>query len=325
MTRARFLCLCALALLWPPGVVHAQKSKPVIGVLSVTTRSQTTLTAFLQGLAEAGFVEGKNVAIEYRFADGQHDLLPPLAADLVARRVDLIAALAGSTSARAAQRATADIPIVFVMGDADPVQAGIVDSLSRPGGNITGSVLMGGALGVKRVQLIHELVRSAKLLAILENPKNQVSQREVKDIEAAVRSSGLRPLVVQASDTDQINSAFETMLRERADGLIVAADAFFTLERFKIISLAARQSLPAVYQWRRFADSGGLMSYGASIAEANRQAGTYAGRILKNERPANLPVVLPTKFELVINLRTAKALGLEVPLHIQQIADEIIE
>jgi putative ABC transport system substrate-binding protein len=325
MRRREFLGLVGGVAVWPPCVAHAQKSKPVIGFLSVTTRAETTLSAFRQGLAEAGFVEGKNIVIDYRFANGRHNLLPPLAADLVARRVDLIAAMAGSTSARAAQAATTKIPIVFVMGDADPVQAGIVRSLNRPEGNITGAVLMGGALGVKRVQLIRELMRNAKALAILENPRNQVSQREVKDVEAAVKSSGLRPVVVQASEVDQFDAAFETAVREHADGLIVAADVFFTQERFKIIALAARHSLPAVYQWRRFADAGGLMSYSASIAEANRQAGIYAGRILKGEKPANLPVVLPTKFELVINLRTAKALKLDVPLHIQQLADDVIE
>jgi putative ABC transport system substrate-binding protein len=325
MRRREFLGLVGSVAVWPPCVAKAQKSKPVIGFLSVTTRAEITLSAFRQGLAEAGFVEGKNVVIEYRFANGRHDLLPPLAADLVARRVDVIAAMAGSTSARAAQAATSTIPIVFTMGDADPVQAGIVRSLSRPAGNITGAVLMGGALGVKRVQLIRELIRNAKALAILENPKNLVSRGEVKDVETAVKSSGLRPVVIQASQVDQFDAAFETAVREHADGLIVAADVFFTQERFKIIALAARHSLPAVYQWRRFADAGGLMSYGASIAEANRQTGIYAGRILKGEKPANLPIVLPTKFELVINLRTAKALKLDVPLHIQQIADEVIE
>ena len=302
-----------------------QPAIPVIGYMSVAPRADHYDVEFHRGLGEAGFVEGRNVAIEYRWAEGQHDRLPALAADLVSRRVNLIAAMGGSTAPKAAKAATSTIPIVFSIGDADPVQAGLVLSLARPGGNVTGASLMGGTLGVKRVGLLRELVPVATAFAVLANPNNPNSRPDVSEVETAVRTAGLRPVILQASEAAEFDAAFAKLLEERANALVVTADPFFTLHRRELIAMAARFAVPAIYQWRLFAADGGLMTYGASLAESIRRAGIYAGRILKGANPADLPVLQPTKFDLVINLKTAQALGLIVPPGVLAIADEVIE
>jgi putative ABC transport system substrate-binding protein len=325
MRRREFLSLLAGATSWPLAARAQQPAMPVIGYMSVAPRADHYDGEFRHGLGEAGFVVERNVAIEYRRAEGQHDRLPAFAADLVSRRVNLIAAMGGSTAPQAAKAATSTIPIVFSIGDADPVQAGLVISLARPGGNVTGASLMGGALGVKRVGLLRELLPGATAFAVLANPNNPNSNSDVSEVEAAVRAAGVRPVILQASASAELDAAFAKLLQERASALVVTADPFFTLHRRNLIAMAARFSVPAIYQWRLFAVDGGLMSYGASLTESIRRAGIYAGRILKGANPADLPVVQPTTFHLVINLKTAKALGLTVPPSVLAIADEVIE
>ncbi len=298
---------------------------PVIGFLSVSSREYEGDVAFRQGLAEEGFIENRNVQIEYRWANGRHDLLPGMAAELVSRRVNLIAASGASSAPLAAKAATSTIPIVFSIGDTDPVQAGIVSSLSRPGANITGVSMMGGVVGVKRVGLLRDLVPNAAAFAILANPKNSNSEPDVREVEAAVRSGGLQPIVIEASDAGQFEAGFASIAEQHANALVVTADPLFTVHRRELVALAARYRIPAIYQWRFFPAVGGLMSYGSSTTDSNRQAGIYAGRILKGAKPADLPVQQLTKFEFVINLATAKALGLTFPPGLLAIADEVIE
>jgi putative ABC transport system substrate-binding protein len=282
------------------------------------------VSAFHQGLSEAGFVEGRNVAIEYRWAGGQSEQLPALAADLVRRHVAVIFAGGGVVSALAAKAATTKIPIVFANGS-DPVKFGLVASLNRPGGNITGVSFLSNSLEQKRLGLLHELIPTASVIAVLANPNNPDSAAQLKDIQAAAGTLGPQLFVVTASTASDIDTAFASLVASRAHALLVNTDAVLTSLRQQIIALAARYSVPASYEFRESVTIGGLMSYGASISDAWRRAGGYVGRILKGEKPTDLPVMQSTKFDLVINLKTAKTLGLTVPLTLQAAADEVIE
>ena len=309
MRRRNFIILLGGAAAWPLAAGGQQSRPPVIGYLGGTAPDGTELliTAFRAGLKEAGFVEGQDVAIEFRWAEGHYDRLPPLAAELVSRGVEVILA-ASLPSALAAKQVTTTIPIVFVMG-ADPVKLGVVASLNRPGGNITGIYQYFGALGGKRLELIRDLVPSLSILAILSNPKNPNAQDHLDEIQSAARAIGQRIDVLRASTESEINAAFAEVAQRKDSALFVADDPFFGVRRDQIVALAARHKVPASYYAREFALAGGLMSYGSSSGENNRQAGIYVGRILKGARPSELPILQPTKFELIINLKTAKTLG----------------
>jgi putative ABC transport system substrate-binding protein len=300
---------------------------PVIGYLSVgspeTDNIPGRLVAFRRGLSEAGYVEGQNVAIEYRWAEGEYDRLPALAADLVHRPVSLIVAQ-NAPAAFAAKAATSTIPIVFDSG-IDPVQSGLVASLSRPGGNITGVALLTVELMGKRLELLHELLPKAAVVTLLVNPGNPVTDAESKSLQEAAGSLGLRTHELRAGSPSEIEAAFETLAGLRADALVVSVDTLFTSQREQIVALAARHAVPAIYGWRLFPAAGGLISYGSDIADSYRQLGVYTAKILKGAKPADLPVQHVVKLDLVINLRTAKALGLTIPPLILARADEVIE
>jgi putative tryptophan/tyrosine transport system substrate-binding protein len=302
-----------------------QPGMPVVGFLHYGSPETYAhiISAFRQGLRDSGFVEGQNVAIAYRWANGQYDRLPALAADLVQHQVVAIAA-AGFVGAQAAKAATATIPVIFASG-VDPVASGVVASLSRPGGNVTGVSLISLELAAKRLELLRELMPQARVIALLINPDNPSTGTELTDAEAAARTLGLQIRKVTASNERDLDAAFATMQAPRVDALIVSQDGYFIHRRDQIIALAARHAVPAVYSWREYPAAGGLMSYAPSLAEGYRQVGIYIGKTLKGAKPADLPVEQPTKFELVINLKTAKALGLEVPWFVQQRADEVIE
>jgi putative ABC transport system substrate-binding protein len=326
MKRRRFLTLvgCAAA---TPLVARAQPSAiPVVGFLSSRAPDEAAAhtAAFRHGLSEAGFVEGKNVSIIFRWAEGRYEQLPALARDLVDLRVSAILAGGGEPSARAAKSATTSIPVVFVIGD-DAVKVGLTASYNRPGGNLTGLSFLTGELGGKRLDLICELVPGSSLVALLLNPNVQNSEPQRQEVQAAAQARGRRLLVLYAKTESDIEAKFETLKQEQAGALIVQNDPFFDSQRERIISLAARYALPAIYHIREFPAAGGLMSYGTSLADVYRQAGNYTGRILKGEKPGDLPVIQPTKFELVINLKTAKALGLTVSPSLLARADETIE
>jgi putative ABC transport system substrate-binding protein len=282
------------------------------------------VAAFREGLKEAGYIEGKNVAIEFRWGLGQYDRLPALANDLVTRRVDVIVTSGGDTSALAAKAATTTIPIVFVSGG-DPVQAGLVGSLNRPGGNITGVTSLLTVLGGKQLELLRELVPKASVIGLLINPNEPTSESQVGDVQAAAREIGVQLIVLRASTERDIDAAFATLVQQRVGALILAISPLFLTQADKLVALAARHTVPVMYFRREFAAAGGLVSYGSGTAEYYRQIGVYAGRILKGEKPGDLPVVRSTKFELVINLKTAKALGIHVPTSMQLLADEVIE
>jgi putative ABC transport system substrate-binding protein len=304
-----------------------QKAMPVIGVLNTGSPGPSVapfIAAFLQGLSEAGYVDGQNVAIEYRFAEGHYDRLPALAADLVDRKVDLILA-SSPPAAFAAKGATSTIPIVFRHGG-DPVKDGLVTNLARPGGNLTGVSQLGDeGLTAKRLELLSELVPRAGLIALLVNPKNSTAERVTQEVQQAARAKGLQLHVLKASNEIEIDAAFTSLIELHADALIVGADPSLTNRREQLVALASRHAVPSIYAWREFAASGGLISYGASLTSALRLVGTYAGKVLKGAKPADMPVQQATKFELVINLTTAKALGLTVPQSLLQRADEVIE
>jgi ABC-type uncharacterized transport system substrate-binding protein len=331
MTRSEFIALVGgSGLLLATKVRRAraqQPAMPVIGFLNASSPEAFAdrLRAFRHGLKEAGFVEGENVAIEYRWAEGQYDRLPALAAELVRRQVAVIAATGGATSALAAKAATTTIPIVFAVAD-DPVRLGLVANLARPGGNATGINFFVGELVAKRLELLRELVPAVTRVAVLVNPANAPNTEiTLRDVEAAARAMGLQIQVLNASTTREIDSAFASFMRERPDALFVGNDAFFTSRRVQFVTLAARDRIPAAYSNRDYVEAGGLMTYGTKIADAYRQVGAYAGRILKGAKPLDLPVLQSTKFELVINAQTARLLGLTVPDKLLVAADEVIE
>jgi putative tryptophan/tyrosine transport system substrate-binding protein len=314
------------SMFWPLAA-HAQSSVPAIGMLASESAQHWAdrLKAFRQGLGEAGYVEGRSVAIEYRWAEGHNDRLPGLAAELVRHRVNLIAVLGSTPSVLAAKAATNTIPIVFRIAS-NPVDIGLVPSLSRPGGNITGVTTMGAEVGAKQLELLHELVPAATTIALMVNPTNPVlMQTQVNDLQRAARTLGLDLHVLRASAPAEFDGVFAEAARLKAGALVIGVDAFFNSRSEQLGELALRHSLPTVSPYREFAVAGGLMSYGGGINDASRLAGLYAGRILKGEKPEDLPVQQAIKLELILNLKTAKALGLTVPLTLQATADEVIE
>jgi putative ABC transport system substrate-binding protein len=325
MRRRDLLAGLAATAAWPHALRAQQKAMPVIGYLSNLSRDTSApfVAAFHQGLGETGYVDGSNVTIEYRWAEGRYDRLPALAADLVARKVDVIVA-SGNPSARAAKNATSTIPIVFTSGD-DPVQDGLVASLARPGGNLTGVSYLFVELHPKRLELLSELVPQAGVIALLVNPNFSGAERTMRDVQEAARAKGVPLHILKAGSQTEIDAAFASLVQLHAGALIVGSDPFFTSRPEQLVALASRHAVPAIYFAREFAEAGGLISYGASIPAASRQVGIFAGKVLKGARPAELPVQQPTKFELVINLKTAKALGLTVPHSLLQRADEVIE
>ena len=327
MRRREFFTLTgSAAVAWSIAARAQQTPKSVIGYLS--TRGPETdrpfLAAFHQGLNHGGYVDGKNLAIQFRWGEGQYDRLPELAADLVGRQVALIAATGGAATGLAAKAATATIPIVFVSGG-DPVKVGLVESLNRPGGNITGVTSFGVMLGAKRLELLRQLLPDVAVFALLVNPTNPSADFELRDVQAAAQAFGLQMRVQNASTERDLDTAFTTFVQQRVGALLVAVDGFFNGQRHQLTALAARHAIPALYELREVALAGGLISYGPSFTELYRQAGTYAARVLKGEKPSDLPVLQPTKVELVVNLKTAKALGLAIPPSLLARADEVIE
>ncbi len=325
MRRREFITLLGgAAAAWP---LAARAQQPVIGFLN--SGSPETFAhlahAFREGLKETGFVEGTNLIIEYQWSEGKFDLLPALAADLVSRRVAAIVATGGEPSALAAKQATQTIPIIFLIGD-DPIEFGLVQSFNRPGGNVTGGTLFSYATVVKRLELLHELIPNAAAIALLLNPRSPtIAENETRAVKSAALSLGRTIQILNASIEPEIEAVFATIAQQGIGGLLVSGDALFTSRRKQIVALAARHAIPAIYGWREYIAAGGLAAYGVSLADSYRQTGIYTGKILKGAKPAELPIIRPTKFELVINLKTAKALGLTVPLTLQAAADEVIE
>jgi putative tryptophan/tyrosine transport system substrate-binding protein len=300
-----------------------QKAMPVVGYLINTSAGPfaSSLAAFHQGLTETGYVEGQNVAIEYRSAEGRYDRLPALVAELVDRKVDVIVTV--GPGVQAAKTATSTIPIVFISGD--PVGSGLVASLARPGGNLTGVSILTVEMMPKRLELLSELVPQASMIALLVNPNNPTTEGVIRDVQDAARAKGVQLRVLKASTEGEIDRAFATLVQLRASALVVGPDPFFNSQREQLVALAARHAVPAIYPWRELAEVGGLITYGPGLTAASRQAGIYVGKILNGAKPADLPVQQPTTFELVVNLNTAKALGLTVPPSILARADEVIE
>jgi putative ABC transport system substrate-binding protein len=320
MTRRTFITLIGGAAAWPLAARAQQPALPVAGVLNSV--GDKFVTAFRKGLNEEGQIEGRNMAIELRSTE-QYSEVPSLAAELVQRRVAVVAALGGPAAA-AAKAATATIPIVFSVGG-DPVELGLVPNINRPGGNVTGVTFFAKQLLQKQVGILHDLVPKASLLGVLINPNNWRHQADADEVQAAARTLGLDVHVATAGSERDLDAAFAGLVQRNVRALVIAGDAFFFRASARLVALTERHSVAAMFGTREFVDDGGLMSYAASLADANRQAGIYVGRILKGEKPGDLPVMQPSKFELVINLKAAKALGLEVPLHLQQLADEVIE
>jgi putative ABC transport system substrate-binding protein len=330
MRRRNFIALLGSAAAWPLAARAQQSATPVIGFLHGGSLAAFApfLDGFHRGLKEPGYTEGKNVVIEYRWAENQYDRLPEMAADLVRRQVTVI--FAGG-SVRAAKAATATIPIVFTTGE-DPVKAGLVASLNRPGGNVTGITLFYVELGAKRLELLRELVPEAELVGLLTNPKspqgvgsNTEAEEQERDARAAASIMGRHLVVAHASSESQIDEAFSTVVQQRAGALIVASDIFLSTRRNQLIALASRHAIPTIYPWRDAVTAGGLIGYGIDLTDSYRQAGSYIGQILQGAKPGELPVLQPTKFLLAINLKTARSLGLTVPLIMQMTADEVIE
>jgi putative tryptophan/tyrosine transport system substrate-binding protein len=326
LKRRDFITLLGGAAVWPIAARGQQPAMPVVGFLDLRSPDEIAdrLRGFRQGLKESGYVEGENVAIAYRFAEYQNDRLPELAADLVRRRVAVIAA-AGPPPSFAAMAATTTIPIVFVVGD-DAVRLGLVASLSRPGGNMTGVNILAAELTAKRLALLRELLPLTSRIAVLVNPADaEVTNTQLKEVEAVTRATGLQIQVLNANTSAEIDAAFETIGRERPDAIFVGISPFLNGRRVQLAQLAAFHRIPATYAFRDFAEAGGLMSYGSDIVDGFRQAGTYAGRILKGAKPADLPVMQASKFELIINAQTARMLGLAVPTTLLALADKVIE
>jgi putative ABC transport system substrate-binding protein len=326
MRRREFITLIGCAVTWPLVAARAQEpAMPVVGFMNNGSpdRSDFLRVAFRQGLSEIGYIEGKNVTIQYRWAEGHDDRLPALATDLASRQVSVIAATS-TQAALAAKAATTTIPIVFETG-ADPIKIGLVANLNRPDGNITGVTQLSSELVAKRLGLVHDLIPKAAIIGFLVNPTDPLTESQTRDIEETAHALGLQIRVLNASTEGEINAAFATLPQLRLDALLVGAGNYFISRREQLAELAARQAVPTIYQHREIAEAGGLISYGTSIVDSYRQAGNYTGRILKGEKPADLPVLRPTKFELVINLKSAKTLSLTIPSGVLAIADEVIE
>jgi putative tryptophan/tyrosine transport system substrate-binding protein len=328
MRRREFITLLGgAAAAWPIAARAQQQAMPVIGLLHPTSLEAffDRLRGFRQGLKDIGYVEGENVTIEYRWAEGQYDRLPELAAELVRRRVAVIAATGGPPAAFAAKAATTTIPIVFLVGD-DPVKLGLVASLARPGGNVTGINFFAVELAAKRLELLRELVPGVTRIAVLVNPASaEVTESTLRDVETAARAITPQMQIFNVTSSREIDAAFATLVRERVDTVFVSSGSFFADRRVQLVLLATRHAIPAIYPFRDFAEAGGLMSYGASLTDAYRQVGVYVGRILKGAKPADLPVAQSTKFELVINAQAARVLGLTIPPTLLARADEVIE
>jgi putative ABC transport system substrate-binding protein len=326
MRRREFILALGGAAAWPLAARAQQSAMPVVGFLGTGSPQSDAfrVAAVRQGLTEAGYVEGQNVAFEYRWAENQYERLEALAAELVRRNVAVIASIGGINSAVAAKSSTAIIPIVFATGG-DPIKAGLVASLNRPGGNVTGVSFLTETLVTKQFEVLHQTVPSAILIGLLVNPTLTIAEAERSDLLATVESLGQKLLIVKATTDSELDAAFVTLAQQHPGALMVMGDAFFLSRRDKLVELTARQRIPTVYNLREYVAAGGLMSYGTNITEAHRIAGLYAGRILKGEKPADLPVQQSTKVEFAINLRTAKALGLDVPLPLLGRADEVIE
>jgi ABC-type uncharacterized transport system substrate-binding protein len=326
LKRREFITLIGGAVVWPCAARAQQPTMPVVGFIHILSPENVPhyVPAFREGLRETGFVEGQNVAVEYRWAHNQYDRLPELAADLVRRQVAVIAALGGDPCPQIVKAATPTIPIVFA-SNGDPVRAGLVASLNRPGSNVTGVTIFGIAAVAKRMQLLQEVVPQAAVINFLMNPSNPNGDSEMKAAQTAASSLRKEMLVLNASSEAEIDAAFAIMAQQRGGALLGATDTFLFGRRDKIVSLAAQHRIPGIYYLREFAEVGGLMAYGNRITDAYRQIGIYVGRILKGEKPADLPVVQATKYELLINLKAAKALGLTIPSGVMAIADEVIE
>ena len=326
MRRREFISLLGGAAAWPLAARAQQPAVPVVGFLHGASAWEYAhqTDAFRQGLSETGYLEGRNVLIEYRWAEGHYERFPTLAADLVRHQVAVIVA-STIPAVLAANAATKTIPVIFSIGG-DPVEVGLVASLNRPGGNNTGVLTLGAELASKRLELMHELVPAASIIALLVNPGNRsVAETQSRDMQAAARILGLQVHVLNASSESDITAAFATLVQLRAGALVIGSDSYFNSRSEQFAELALRNAVPTIYQYREFAAAGGLMSYGASITDLYRQAGVYTGRILKGEKPSDLPVVQSSKFEMILNLKTAKALGITVPLALLTRADEVIE
>jgi putative ABC transport system substrate-binding protein len=321
MRRREFVGLIGSAAVWPLAAGAQQKPMPVIGYLHFASPEYPMTPSFVQGLKESGYIEGKNVAIEYRYAENHYERLPALATDLVERGVDLIAAI-GPPPALAAKNATSTIPVVFLVGD-DPIADGLVTNLARPSSNLTGVSMLAVDLTLKRLELILEILPKAKVIALLVNPKNP--NPWLAEAQEGARAKGLNFSVLKATTEGEIDAAFATLAKANADAVVIGDDAFFSGQREQLVALASRYGIPTVERWSEFAEAGGLISYGSSLSASYRLAGTYAGRILKGEKVSDLPVQQPTTFKLAVNLKTARALGLSIPPSILAIADEVIE